>query len=221
MLPDEYNFKQIQEYYFACPHKHIIKFMQGVDGLKIKLLLTCMLIFFVSGCSTLAGVNKVQTNNEQPVMAEKKEAEKEEVKDEKVDIQLYFGDSESALLKKEERAVRLKDVVADAPRVIVLELMKGPQDKDLFPVIPAGTKLLSIKKEGDTVTVNFSKEFRDNHNGGSSGETVTIYAIVNSLTEIKDIERVSFQIEGKAEKEFKGHYEFDKPFVRDESLTVK
>ncbi|MGE5329948.1 MAG: GerMN domain-containing protein [Deltaproteobacteria bacterium] len=192
--------------------------------MRKKILLTSILIILASGCSSLAGMSNEQIKKEQPVLAqinEDKDTKIQEGKDERVDIQLYFGDSQSAMLKKEKRQVSLKEVLKDSPRVIILELMKGPSEKELFPVVPSGTKLLSIEKKEDTVTVNFSKEFRDNHNGGSAGETITLYSIVNSLTEIKDVEKVQFLIEGKIEKEFKGHYEFDKPFIRNESLTVQ
>jgi len=198
--------------------------MQGVNGLKSNILMMCMFIFLSSGCSSVAGNTIDQTIKDKPVMAqtnEKKDTGIKEVRDEQVDVQLYFGDSENAMLRKEKRTVSLRKVLADSPRSIILELMKGPTEKNLFPVIPTGTKLLSIIKEGDIITVNFSKEFRDNHNGGSAGETMTIYAIVNSLTELMDVEKVQFQIEGKTEEEFKGHFEFDKPFVRDESLVAQ
>lgn len=177
-----------------------------------------------AGCSSIAGMVKDKTNKAQPVLVETKDKMNEgitEIKDEQVEVLLYFGDSASAMLEKEKRSASLREVLADSPRVIVTELMKGPNTKSLFPVIPTGTKLLSIKKEGETVVVDFSKEFRDNHNGGSTGEGLTIFAIVNSLTEIKDIEKVQFLIEGKVEKEFKGHYEFDKPFKRDDTLVVQ
>ena len=192
--------------------------------MKSNILMICMLIFLSSGCSGIAGNTIDQTIKDKPAMAEtneKKDTGIKEVKDEKVDVQLYFGDSENAMLRKEKRSVSLREVLKDSPRVIILELMNGSTEKNLVPVIPAETKLLSVIKEGDVVTVNFSKEFRDNHNGGSAGETMTIYAIVNSLNELMDVEKVQFQIEGKTEKEFKGHFEFDKPFVRDESLIVQ
>ncbi|MGE5472778.1 MAG: GerMN domain-containing protein [Ignavibacteriales bacterium] len=194
--------------------------------MKLKILLASILIM-ATGCSSIAGLVNDKTKNAQPVIAEAKEkinqdAKKiEPKKDEQVNILLYFGDSESAMLKEEKRKVRLKEVLEDSPKTIINELIKGPATSNLFSAIPAGTKLLSVKKEGDTVIVDFSKEFRDNHNGGSAGEALTIFAVVNSLTEIKDIEKVQFMIEGKIEKEFKGHYEFDKPFEREETIIVK
>lgn len=191
--------------------------------MKNKYLLAGMLCFILvfSGCSDSVKTN-AQDNQIQKKQAEeeKKELNIKNQKDtEEALITLYFGDSSGALLKQEKRLVDREDIIKDTPMKIVEELMKGPNDVTLFPTIPKGTKLLSAKKENDTITVNFSKEFRDNHNGGSAGETLTIYSIVNSLTEMKDVEKVIFNIDGKLEKEFKGHYEFDKPFVRDESLV--
>ena len=102
---------------------------------------------------------------------------------------------------------------------IVNELIKGPQNSsELLATIPQNTQLLSLSRNNETVLINFSKEFVENHPGGSSSETLTIFSIVNTLTEIKEVEKVEFLVEGKKLKEFKGHYEFDKPFTRNEEI---
>jgi len=72
-------------------------------------------------------------------------------------------------------------------------LIKGPKVAGLKPTIPEGTKLRSaIKIEGDVAIVDFTKEFRDNHPGGKAEERMTIYSVVNSLTELKEINKVKF-----------------------------
>ena len=63
-----------------------------------------------------------------------------------------------------------------------------------------------------------TKEFVDNHPGGKEAEEMTIFSIVNTLTELKDIETVKFLINGKEQKEFKGNFRFDNEFPRNESL---
>lgn len=136
-------------------------------------------------------------------------------------IILYFSDKEFGNLIPEKREVSKESILKNPEETIINELIKGPINQMLLPTIPKGTKLLSLTKTDNTVTVNFSKEFVENHPGGSAAETLTIYSIVNSLTELKDVEKIQFLIEGKKREEYKGHYQFDIPFTRNEGLIKK
>jgi spore germination protein GerM len=50
---------------------------------------------------------------------------------------------------------------------------------------------------------------------------MTIYSIVNSLTELDGIEKVKFLIDGKTEKEYMGNFKFDALFPRSTQLISK
>jgi cell division protein FtsX len=103
--------------------------------------------------------------------------------------------------------------------LLVKELVKGPSNSELKATIPEGAALRSqVKVENRTATVDMTKEFVDNHPGGKEAEEMTIFSIVNTLTELKDIETVKFLINGKEQKEFKGNFRFDNEFPRNESL---
>lgn len=47
---------------------------------------------------------------------------------------------------------------------------------------------------------------------------MTIYSIVNSLTELKEISKVKFLIEGKSSADFKGNFRFNTEFPRSAQL---
>lgn len=61
------------------------------------------------------------------------------------------------------------------------------------PIIPDGTKILDLKLEENILTINFSKEFL---NINESYEEKMIEAIIYSLTEIKDVKKISIFVEG-------------------------
>lgn len=61
------------------------------------------------------------------------------------------------------------------------------------PIIPDGTKILDLKLEENILTINFSKEFL---NINESDEEKMIEAIIYSLTEIKDVKKISIFVEG-------------------------
>ncbi len=135
-------------------------------------------------------------------------------------IKLYFQDTESTMLLPESRRITVKDNEL-IEKCIIQELIKGPERKELSKTIPQETKLLSIETKDEVCFVNVSQEFKTKHSGGSWGELMTIYSIVNSLTELPHITQVQFLIEGKTIEDYKGHVTFNEPFKRDEGLFKK
>lgn len=187
---------------------------------KLLMLLFVLCMVLIIFCSWSFNKQKAVASGSDRVFKEETRRTIPKIK-EKVLVTLYFGDAESGNLITEKKPVEKDRVIKDAPKTIIEELAKGPTNKKLIKVIPEGTKILGVTKEKNLVTVDFSQEFVSNHSGGSMGETITIYGIVNSLTEIKDVENVQFLIEGEKQGEYKGHYQFDIPFERDEGLIVK
>lgn len=99
---------------------------------------------------------------------------------------------------------------------IVDKLIMGPDSEELIDIMPVGTLLKKVMVKDNIAYLDFSKEFIDNHPGGSMGEYCTIYSIVNSVTELKEIEAVDFSIEGEKFTTYKGHCEFCAPIYKDE-----
>ncbi len=134
-------------------------------------------------------------------------------------VTLYFSDSEAEFVVPESREV---EVVSgkSTEEVIINELIKGPQTGGLSSVIPEGTRLISVETKDGVCTLNLSKEFIGNNYIGSAGETMIIYSIVNSLTELQDVRRVQFLIEGK-KREVYLHMAFDTPIERDDKIIKK
>ncbi len=147
------------------------------------------------------------------------------VLNEKVPVILYFADEQQTKLVKEIRYVDIKEAkkgAATLASVMVKELIAGPKSKGLKAIIPEGASLRSpVEIEGRTATVDFTKEFVDNHPGGKDLAELTIYSIVNSLTELKDIERVKIIINGKETKTFKDKVTLDSDFPRNDAVVNK
>lgn len=135
----------------------------------------------------------------------------------KTTVTLYFAEKQWEYLMPEKRQVVVKDN-EPIEKNVVQELIKGPKDGQLFATIPAQSKIISVETKEGICFVNLSDEFRTEHGGGSTGEIMTIYSIVNSLTELKHISKVQFLIEGQKLETLKGHLIFNEPFERDESL---
>lgn len=134
----------------------------------------------------------------------------------KTTLVLYFSDETAEYLVPERRNVEIASG-STVEKVILDELLKGPTEGGHFKTIPQETKVLSVETKDNVCFVNFSKEFIDKHSGGSAGERLTVYSIVNSLTELGTIDMVQFLIEGEKREEFI-HMTFNEPIVRDKSI---
>lgn len=196
----------------------------------ICVIITCvMVISLFSGCTMLQKLGMQKNNDELfPVSYVVMGEEEAKKLNENMPVYLYFANEDNTKLVKEIRYVPLteaKKSVNNLASIIVDELIKGPSaDSGLKRTIPVGTKQkakVKIDTETRIATVDLSKEFVENHPGGKAEERMTIYSIVNSLTELKEIEKVQFLIEGKTCKEFKGNFQFDVPFPRTVSLISK
>ncbi len=141
-------------------------------------------------------------------------------------IRLYFANEDNTKLRAEIRYIKSTDAgknTGSLANAIVKELIKGPgKGTGLKSTIPEGVKLKTpVIIEGRTAIVDFSKEFVEKHTGEKDAEKLTIYSVVNSLTELEGIEKVKFKIEGKSKAEFKGGFKFDAPFPRSTSIISK
>lgn len=135
-------------------------------------------------------------------------------------LKLYFSNADASDLVVEDRVV---EVNSNQPRekTILEQLISGPKETGKYATIPAETKIMDVTTTSDGVCyVNLSQEFVTKHNGGSTGELLTIYSIVNSLSELENVQKVQFLIEGEKMEAFKGHIDFSTPFVAVESLKT-
>jgi spore germination protein GerM len=181
-----------------------------------------------SGCSLLQklGLQKGSQDELRPVSSIVMDEAAAQALSDKVPIHLYFANEDNTKLKLEVRYISIADAkqsTSHLASVIVNELIKGPTaGNGCKATIPAGTKLRnSISISSGIATVDLSKEFKTKHPGGKDAEKMTIYSIVNSLTELTDIQKVKFTIAGKVEKEYMGNFQFNAPFPRTTSLISK
>lgn len=115
------------------------------------------------------------------------------------EIILYFPEKDTGMLKKKIRTVKVGDQ-QPLEYYVVSGLIKGPGTKEFQSVLHKDTEIISVNTVSDICFVNMSKNFVEK-NAGSNGE-LAIYSIVNSLTELENINRVQFLIEGKKVHEF-------------------
>ncbi len=125
---------------------------------------------------------------------------------------VYFASQDAEMLvpefKKGERTV-------DA---VLGHLQEGPSFPDLVGVLPEDTVVLNYRQRGNIIFINFSHHLISNHPGGSRGEILTIYGIVNNLVGISGIERVQILVDNEPIETLVGHLYIGEPLEKDHSL---
>lgn len=130
----------------------------------------------------------------------------EEITDEqlaKTMVTLYFKNKDNNMLVPEPRLIDSKLLIINPYEELVKLLIGGPKNESLINIIPEGTKINKIEIASGIITLDFSKEFVENHMGGEEEENKTIESIVNTLTELKEVDGVDILIDGESDKEFK------------------
>ena len=103
---------------------------------------------------------------------------------------------------------------AGYPEEILAELMRGPaglDDKDVSPALLSGISMDDVNDvylAEDTAVVDFKASISDKLKGISrKDESMMIYSIVNTLTNIENIKRVQFLLDGERGKPWRRNHQ--------------
>ena len=134
----------------------------------------------------------------------------------KTKLKLYFGNKKGDQLVEEEVNVRYNSNLS-IEKVIVEQLIKGPKDADLVPLIPAETKVIGISVKEGICYVNLSEHFLNNTYGADP--ELVVYSIVNSVVEGGNASRVQISVNGENDVHYMDQVDLGKPLVRDLDLV--
>ena len=117
------------------------------------------------------------------------------------EVTLYFVDKSTNKLVAEKRNIKVNDQLPLA-QYIINELIKGTEVDAHSDVLDKNTILAGVNITDSICFVNFEKSFINKNSGSENKENLAVYSIVNSLTELDNIARVQFLIDGKIEPHF-------------------
>lgn len=132
----------------------------------------------------------------------------EEVSDEqlrKAMVNLYFYNNDTGKLEKESRLINAVDLIEKPYIKLVQMLIDGPKNEKLKTLIPEGSQILNAELKGDCVTVNMSTDIL-NHTEDVDLKNKMINSIVNTLTELTEVESVKILVNGEKNDEFDDTY---------------
>ena len=111
-----------------------------------------------------------------------------------VKLNLYYANKSGDKLKTQSSVLEYNANVA-VEKVVVEQLIAGPSEEGFFATIPKDTKVMSITTKDGVCYVNLDTAFTGQ--GYDVLGAVTIYSIVNSLTEISGINSVQILVNGE------------------------
>lgn len=168
----------------------------------IFVILFCIVI--VAGFFTIKYVKEKQEKEEIQEYVPEEEITEEQYR--QTIVSLFFENIETKELTPEARMIDIKELINNPYEKLMNMLMEGPKNEKLNKLIPENTKVLSINKEGDTLTIDFSSEFLNYDKSSDSAKSNLIYSIVNTMTELTEINHVKFLINGEENSEFSDIY---------------
>lgn len=173
----------------------ILFIKKGMSGTMKKWIMIILVIL----CVLICGILLFNTNVEVEYVPE---TEIGEVDLRKTMVTLYFQNNENKELQKESRLIDSKDLLLDPYEELINMLINGPESDFLEKIIPEGTKLLSVELVGDCLNINFSKEFIENISEEEKEKKNCVYSIVNTVTELNEVNLVKILIDGEETKGF-------------------
>lgn len=179
------------------------------------------LLFFIA-FAVIFYVVRHRPSPDQPAGAPASESSASSADKRRINVKLYFASPDSAILQTEERSIPYHETLHQQAREVMTALIAGPKEK-LVPTIPEGVRLLDVLVTKDGVAyVDLSGEIVSNHQGGTTGEIVTIYSIVNTLTiNLPQIQGVQILVDDRAVETLKGHLDLSRPLKADLSVAAQ
>lgn len=135
-----------------------------------------------------------------------------------VNLNLYFANKNGDKLRNQSTVIEYNANVA-LEKVVVEQLIAGPSEKDYYPTIPKDTKLMSITSKDGVCYVNLDTGFTAQ--GYDVLGTVTIYSIVNSLTELPEISSVQILVNGETSITYKDNISLETTFQINPEIIEK
>ena len=122
-------------------------------------------------------------------------------------VSIYFPNKETNEINPEARLIDINEIINSPYEKLINLLIEGPKNEKNKKIIPENTKIQKYYMEGDCLYLDFSSEFL---NYNKEEKDIMIKCIVNTLTELTEVNKVKILINGQENAEFAEAYEREK-----------
>ena len=109
--------------------------------------------------------------------------------------------------------------VVTLEKLIMEQLIEGPKSSSKQGTLPSGTTLISVTQVDGVCYVNLSESFRTQST--TVAEEITLYSIVNSLSELPNVTQVQLAINGSTEGYVRYNFELAKMYEKNMDLVLE
>ena len=121
-------------------------------------------------------------------------------------VSLYFPSKEKQEITPEARLVDIKEIINTPYEKLINMLTEGPKNEKLEKIIPEGTTVLKTYMDNDILVIDLSKDFLNYDMEKENVKENMIKCIVNTLTELTEVNKVKILIEGNENEQFNQTY---------------
>ncbi len=133
-------------------------------------------------------------------------------------LTLYYTNEQGNKLMECKRELVYNNAVS-MERLVMEQLIKGPTEDGMYPVLPSDTKLLTISTREGVCYVNLDASFLTG--SVNTNEVVPVYAIVNSLVELPAVNKVQIAINGETTRRYRELVSLDTLFERNLDIIME
>ena len=171
-----------------------------------KLIFIFLIMVVVIAIAGYYGINYLkgkQVNSEIEEYIPEEEITDEQMR--KTMVNLYFYNNETGELETEVRLVDAVELIDNPYAKLVQMLIDGPKSDKLKSLMPENVEVIKTQLDGGCVTVDMSIEIL-NYTEDKDLKNKMINSIVNTLTELTEVDSVRFLVNGQENEEFNEEY---------------
>ncbi len=129
-------------------------------------------------------------------------------------VQLVFVSADAMSMIIEQRQLPATNRIEEELRAVLDALCAGPETRGAIGTIPRGARPLAVfyDERQASVLIDFSRELRDNHPGGSAAERATVDAILRTIAlDFPEVRACTLLVAGEQVETLAGHLALDQP----------
>lgn len=133
-------------------------------------------------------------------------------------LRLYFSDESGRYLRAETRYHQFQENES-VPTYAIRQLLQDPENEENRRAMPHGTRLYWSRMDDGVCTINLSEEFLSNAPETHLRARAAVFSIVNTLTELPELESVQFLCSGLRVENYVG-LDLSHPLYREEQAIL-
>ena len=157
----------------------------------MKRIITVMIIILLI-IGVIFGIFYLSSNKEEEITEYTPQEEISEEQMRQTMVTLYFKNENDVV--PEARLIDVKKLMENPYEEILNMLLEGPKNSNLQKIIPEGTKIEKIEKQGENLIINFSEEFNKIKEMTEEQKKMINNSIEKTITQLTEINAVDIRV---------------------------